>query len=227
MYFSTLIGFQHPQPTFYSSLSIFWTLYSLIQSPHIITSQPHSFLDGFHSPHSLFMSQTDTQRAHAEKGVEEKWANIELTLDYFRLRIHKEHNSTPLWHKYKCSGYLLTTWKFYSPWVSASPSSSIRFFLQHLQLRVQLNCRESVIRIESEMNGWVKTAVSLYGSVQRYPLLQHPFFSQDLWSPGWFPPTPSLPSKSGHVSYTKSEPHGLSLDGSLALISLLPKVWHE
>lgn len=56
--------------------------------------------------------------------------------------------------------------------------------------------------LSSELNGkWMdelRLLLTLYGSVFRYPVLQHPFFSQDLWSPWWFPPPSSLPSKSGN-----------------------------
>lgn len=177
------------QPKFWTAPSphfplqpIFWTLYSLIQSPHILTSQPHVFLDGFHSLHSLFMPQSETQRAHVEKGVEEKWANIEVTPDYFRLWLHKKHNSSPSLNRHECSGYLLTTWRFYPP-CSASSSSSIQLFHQHLQLQLELNCPESVIRIKWEMNGWVRTAVfSLWLCTQIPPALASLLFPRPVKS---------------------------------------------
>ena len=58
-----------------------------------------------------------------------------------------------------------------------------------------------------------------------YLLLHIPPFSQAHKVLGESYPPSSLFKVSEHVSYTKPNPHGLSLDGSF--IYLLSKVWHK
>lgn len=83
-----------------------------------------------------------------------------------------------------------------------------------------------MLRIKREMHNWVKTLsllTALHKDARRLSLPSFPKTCEVLV----ILPTPSLPSRPGHLSYTKSNPHGLSQDGSLALISLLPNVWRE